>query len=420
MQSYLDKIKDIPDLFFEKNHFLKDGTYVLVDLKKNEKRIFNICKENQSHQEFDEIRTFDYYSQIINTNKCLDKKKIIHSNNYLAFFCKKEALSKLTNKMIEDYYELLKDPSIKYKKTETSIYQMIEEKFPEPDSFKIERCKQWITDNIGLLPIEGKYLKIFFKDSLNIYRQENLRYLIPNVFLNNNYNQEVEKKCIGVPSGNLVLNDKKPFLLHRTRKNELPILMSLEDALTRRKFISLLSSLTLQRKQNIFISDSQIIACKNGDLPKEIINGFFIKVLPGTLENPIVEEDVVQFNPKLKKAIEYKNYLQGVEDENYPYGTIICSKEELLQIVDSIYFSGQLVNNLFLPDEKIISSSPKLSYFIRSFKGIFENWIYKGIYPQKKVLRNKTLELLQYNIAQGFTTKATKQMNLMYSIEEIL
>ncbi|MCS4473106.1 hypothetical protein JQ038_17150 [Clostridium botulinum] len=45
-------------------------------------------------------------------NKPIDSNKIIHSNNYLSFFVKKESVvnGKLNEKIIDDYYEILKNP----------------------------------------------------------------------------------------------------------------------------------------------------------------------------------------------------------------------------------------------------------------------------------------------------------------------
>ena len=45
-------------------------------------------------------------------NKPIDSKKVIHSNNYLAFAVKKESIvtGKLTEVIIDNYYDTLKNP----------------------------------------------------------------------------------------------------------------------------------------------------------------------------------------------------------------------------------------------------------------------------------------------------------------------
>ena len=90
-------------------------------------------------------------------------------------------------------------------------------------------------------------------------------------------------------------------------------------------------------------------------------------------------------------------------------------------MVDSIYFSGQLINNMFLPEDRITSSSSSLANFIRYFSKIFGDWLYKGLEPRNiKTLHQRTLDLIMDNIAAGYTFRAAQQMNLMYSIEELL
>ena len=76
----------------------KDGTYILVDVESGEllakdieihynKRTREL--EGRNHLSFQEIQYYDYYSSLIDMNKPIDSKKVIHSNNFLSFFLKK-------------------------------------------------------------------------------------------------------------------------------------------------------------------------------------------------------------------------------------------------------------------------------------------------------------------------------------------
>ena len=65
-------------------------------------------------------------------NKPMDGKKVIHSNNYFSFFVKKDSIltKKLTEAIIDGYYEVLKNPlEQKYKKSKEAgkIYELFEE-----------------------------------------------------------------------------------------------------------------------------------------------------------------------------------------------------------------------------------------------------------------------------------------------------
>ena len=156
-----------------------DGTYVIVspkgesfeikdyfDIKidKKEKKLIWITNAN-----FRNICEFDYNSKLIDMNKPIDGKKIIHSNNYLSFFIKKESLEngKLTQEIIDNYYATLEDPIKKYEKNKRAVtlYKSVEDEIGKVDTETIKKIRTWIKENIFNLNIEisGKdYLKIFF------------------------------------------------------------------------------------------------------------------------------------------------------------------------------------------------------------------------------------------------------------------
>ena len=46
-------------------------------------------------------------------------------------------------------------------------------------------------------------------------------------------------KIVGLPNDNITLNDNKPYLKNKTRKNEIPHLLSQEDALLRKNFLTI-------------------------------------------------------------------------------------------------------------------------------------------------------------------------------------
>ncbi len=95
LQKYTDKM--VID-----NYIPKDGTYLLITMhgddflpsepvdilyNKKEDRV-----ENRTHTDYDYLRQLDYYSKLVEMNKPVDPKKVIHSNNYLTFFVKKESI----------------------------------------------------------------------------------------------------------------------------------------------------------------------------------------------------------------------------------------------------------------------------------------------------------------------------------------
>ena len=66
-----------------------EGAYVLVDRDGAIKEIKELPKQKEPPEDFESFIEKDYLSALIDMNKPIDKKKVIHSNNYYAFWVKK-------------------------------------------------------------------------------------------------------------------------------------------------------------------------------------------------------------------------------------------------------------------------------------------------------------------------------------------
>ena len=117
-------------------YILVDGTYLLVDSAgeiitvmdiQMDKKTRQIDKSNSRYRDF---CYYDWHSKLISTQKPQDSSKIIHSNNYLSFWVKKDNLKsgKLKQENIDQFYECLSHPESKYDKKKKSkvIYQNVE------------------------------------------------------------------------------------------------------------------------------------------------------------------------------------------------------------------------------------------------------------------------------------------------------
>ena len=137
-----------------------EGTYIIVTEENGnfiikDENIIDIKYDNKtkepinSESELNKIRAKDYYSRLISTDKPIDKKKKIHSNNYLSLLIKKESFSdkievkkRVTNEIIEGYYQVLENPYLKYKdKNSKMIYKSIEDELGEVNSEIIKKIK---------------------------------------------------------------------------------------------------------------------------------------------------------------------------------------------------------------------------------------------------------------------------------------
>ena len=162
------------------NYIPSDGTYILITMDADfrpetplEVKYDKKSNELKGSTEpcFNYVRYLDYNSKLININKPIDTKKIIHSNQVYAFFVKKENISgkKLTVDVVDGYYNTLSAPETKYKGKGKKLYQQIAKELGEPDSEALEKIRAWMKDwlaNPEQLPIDytGKdYLKLFFE-----------------------------------------------------------------------------------------------------------------------------------------------------------------------------------------------------------------------------------------------------------------
>ena len=89
------------------NYTLADGTYIMVNTDGNIKYQKEFDKKVSQIIEFEEFITRDYLSKYLESNKSIEKSKLIHSNNYMSFFIKKETLN------LEEFAKKKKKANIK-------------------------------------------------------------------------------------------------------------------------------------------------------------------------------------------------------------------------------------------------------------------------------------------------------------------
>ena len=120
---YLDKVGEQAIL---DNYIPEEGDYYLYEIGDHEiKKIRQLQIKYDKKQKitigsedyyYDLIKQLDSQSKIFGTNKSMDRKKKILSNNYLSFFVKWDRLKKgeVTKEIIEGYYNVLTNPRLKY------------------------------------------------------------------------------------------------------------------------------------------------------------------------------------------------------------------------------------------------------------------------------------------------------------------
>ena len=432
------ELKQKGDRLITDNYLPADGTYIIISLKDDKFEIKDVLdiKYNKKTGEIDgrenisfkEICEYDYNSRLIDMNKPIDSKKIIQSNNYLAFFIKKESLinGKLTYEIIENYYKVLSNPKIKYSKAKAKeIYSSVEKKLGDIDIELLEKISTWIKRNIFSLSelgieVKGKdYLKIFFELPIEKYHIEGERYLIPNIYNNNDFNRKVNEIVYGLPNNNMNLNSKKPYLENKSRKEKVPYLIDEKEVLLQKKFFDHLLNLASKGKVNVYINDEGIRSYKNGEMPKDDnFYGTYMRIKKGKEVEIQSYDFITSYKYGLNKTFKLQNILELSDkfiDEEYSSHN---SKESMQKILNNILFSKYLVNNYYTDAKDIsIKDSVVKRNLLVSREKIFD-YIYKGnengIY---KLLDKVSKDLIKNSITNGYIIKASHQYNLKGSLQ---
>ena len=194
LEIFEKQYKKFGDAYILDSYVLGEGTYILVDKMGEIKQVLEVVKtKGEPDRTVEGYNTFclmDYYSKLINMNKSMDIKKVIHSNNYLSFFVKKESLinGKLTKAIIQDYYYTLGHLEEKYKKPSQSklLYETTLEKCGLINQEQLKQNEQWIhthifdLDKTHNIVMDKRYLKIFFESDEEEFKREGERYFFPN------------------------------------------------------------------------------------------------------------------------------------------------------------------------------------------------------------------------------------------------
>ena len=418
-------------------HITKDGTYILVNIE-SEKIInkLNIAydKKNKKidgelNQYYSYIRAFDYYSNLVDMNKPMDSKKTIHSNQIYSFFIKKDSIreNKLTKSIIEGYKKNLLNPEEKYNSKEAKeLYKNIANKLPEIEKETVEKIFLWIETNINedLLEDSKKdYLKIFFVKSdldisLELFKNEHKRYLIPNIFNSNDYNKKIEETIYGLSNNNMGLNAKKTFLENKTRKISTPYLVDTEEILLQYAFYNYLLPEVKQGNYFIYFLENEIIpktykeGCPNG--AKYLLNASYSK------DVDIKNFNVISKNNDEEIIINFKEILHQKKKntDEIEYGNL--NKEKMMNNRDKILFYNFLLGNFLLADGDLNNiKNIEIKKLLIKYRNAFYKWFYLNDETEvKKNIKKIYLDAVMVAIGNGHFFKASQQLDFGFCLEK--
>lgn len=450
---FLEMLKHEDNLIL-KGYIPADGSYVIVkndgtvknaDIKFDKKTRNLNCTDDTL---LNDICFYDYHSKLISMNKPIDIKKVIHSNNYLAFAVKKESITtKLTEAIIDNYYDTLKNPlEKKYKKSKeaSKIYQKFEEDHGVVNITLLEKCRSWIKqhifsiDKLVNVDLEKKeYLKIFFevfetneednKKNKELFIQEDNRYIYPNIYNNNYYNVEVDGKIQGIPDNNMGMNAKKPFLSIKTRKNPASYLLDGDNALLQKQFFEYLMNFATNGKNNIYVDiiNNKIEAYSDKEEREKfsgIEAGYYLRIQKGKELEIQVQDSIVNYQDKLLLNFNYQDFFK-MNIEKYPEYTknigIYTKRTDVGRLINNIFFSKYLLTNYFTDANDISVKDSVLKRIIIMYRNVIFDWIYKGIDNNFEVVEKQfVLELIKNTLINDYNLRAMTQLNLHWSFED--
>ena len=417
-------------------HIPKDGTYILVNIELGkiiEK--LNIAYDKKSkkidgelNQYYSYIRAFDYYSNLVDMNKPMDSKKTIHSNQIYSFFIKKDSIreNKLTKSIIEEYKKNLLNPEEKYNSKEAKeLYKNIANKLPEIEKDTVEKIFSWIETNVNgdLLEDNKKdYLKIFFVEndldtSLELFKNEHKRYLIPNIFNSNDYNKKIGETIYGLSNNNMGLNAKKTFLENKTRKISTPYLIDTEVILLQYAFYNYLLPEVKQGNYFIYFTENEIIpktykdACPNG--ARYLLNATYSKDVDIKNFNIISKSDSQEININFREILHQKRK----DSDEIEYGNL--NREKIMNNINKILFYNSLLGNFLASDGDLDIKDIEIKKLLMKYRNAFYKWFYLNDETEvKKSIKKIYLDAVMIAIGNGHLFKANQQLDLGFCLEE--
>ena len=438
-----------------------DGSYIIVDAEGKIKNYQDIKldKKKRGTSEavvkgsyFKEICFYDYHSKLISMNKPVDSKKVIHSNNYLSFAVKKESItSKLTETIIDNYYDTLKNPlEAKYKKSKeaSKIYQKFEEEYAPVNIEILEKCRSWIKQHIfsidKLINIDLKkkdYLKIFFevfeadeednKKNKELFIQEDNRYIFPSIYNSNDYNVEVNGKIQGIPDNNMGMNAKKPFLAIKTRKTPAAYLVDINKAILQKQFFEYLMNFAANGKNNIYIDTKNYRIKAYSDQDErddfdEMASGYYLRIQKGKELEIQIQDNIVDYQNRLKTNFEYMKFISiDIKGDKLPefakkYG-VYDKRTSIGTLINEIFFSKFLRTNYFIDANDMSIKDSVLRQNIIMYRNIIFDWVYKGIDNNFSKAEEKfALDLIKNSIRNEdkYNLRPKSQLNLHWSLKD--
>jgi len=350
---------------------LKPGAYIKIAL--NNIEYFYIKEKDEPNNLYDENGTLvkneivdwfkerDFYSNYLNSNKAVADKKM-HNANFLTLFFKIDNYDKTA---IFESYDNFRDFTKFNKSIEKQLLQNDMEYINSQDRQNqfnlIKKLFDTKFDEIIAYAnkVTKKYVKIYFDDSIEAYKNEFNIYLRLKIFNNNDYTYINENSIIGLSDFNMGMNSKKPYLEHKTRNRNINIKSGIpfltEQSICIEKELPLFTWMKFQKKSKIDLNKN-IYLRKINENDKAVIVDF--DYLPMDLDDRREELNI------------YNYFLKNESD------TCARNSEEYRAIINEYLYNYSLLKNIYADDIK--AENKYLENLLYSTRNLMIEFLDKG------------------------------------------
>lgn len=460
-ENYKKAIKQNKNIILD-NYFMENGLLLKFDINtkvsdlKDEDYLI-IDEKNENINKIELLNWFkirDFYSEVISSNKAIGlPAKEISSSNYLTVFIKKEDFPEVgkSGKMmskeklkerISGYYDALNKAEKKFisifsesifidksKSYEDYLKQYFTEEYNyiknKDRSEAIEKHREYLIDNLDeIIDIIkminekskfGKYIKIFFNEAEEIYEMESHVYTIPNLFNKNKFNIIENGEILGLPSNDMNTNDKKPFLLSRTMKHNVPYRETLDDVQDTKNFYGWLKLQNSNQKEGIRLNYDGTSPFKNTD-------SFYNIHMTG---NSIDEFDNIPFSTS-KINFNYRNYLKICYEVEKGNSKIVLDESiydlaSLEKKVNQYYFSGRMSGYYKSNEDDIkitpTEFTPMLKVLLLNSRDAFYDYFKNGVdISIKKTINKISMEVIEEQLCHTVKGRNLYKVQMAYNL----
>ncbi len=310
------------------------------------------------------------------------------------------------------------------------MYRTVEEELGQPDASLIKKIHIWVGQNIRELEVDIKrkdYLKLFFvlpdqKKTIDLYQKEGKRYLLPNIYNNNESNINIDSLLFGLPNNNVGMNAKKPYLEHKTRNIKEPYLISMDEALLQDKFFDYLMGKASTGMTHVYVDlkKEEFIFCKPNEFTNKFTYGYYLRIQKGKEVEVHNFDSIPRYSYYLDQVFEFKQVIpipvKVMATLTTSYGTK-NNLGEMEKMIDDVFFGKWLAHNYTTEPGDLNVKDGVIKYNLIKSRDRLYSWFYKDDRSDmEELLKTVSLSLIINSLANGYEWRAKHQLNLRWSL----